>query len=44
MNRTYEGNETRQLALDLGLVPVVPPLSTRIAPGAYDREMYMRRN
>ena len=30
MDRAYEGNETRQLALDLGFVPVVPPLSTRI--------------
>ena len=27
MDRAYEGNETRQLALDLGFVPVVPPLS-----------------
>ncbi|OMO15444.1 transposase, partial [Xanthomonas oryzae pv. oryzae] len=25
MDRAYEGNETRQLALDLGFVPVVPP-------------------
>jgi len=26
MDRAYEGNETRQLALDLGFIPVVPPL------------------
>ena len=32
MDRAYEGNEARQLALDLGFVPVVPPLSTRVAP------------
>jgi transposase len=44
MDRAYEGNETRQLALDLGFVPVVPPLSTRVEPWAYDREMYKRRN
>ncbi len=44
MDRAYEGNETRQLALDLGFVPVVPPLSTRVAPWTYDREMYQRRN
>jgi transposase len=44
MNRADEGNETRQLALDLGYVPVVPPLSTRIEPWEYDREMYKRRN
>ena len=35
MDRAYEGNETRQLALDLGFVPVVPPLSTRIEPWEY---------
>ena len=44
MDRAYEGNETRQLALDLGFVPVVPPLSTRVSPWVYDREMYKRRN
>ena len=32
MDRAYEGNETRQLALDLGFIPVVPPLRTRINP------------
>jgi transposase len=44
MDRAYEGNETRQLALDLGFIPVVPPLRTRIEPWEYDREMYKRRN
>ena len=44
MDRAYEGNETRQLALDLGLTPVVPPLKTRVEPWEYDREMYRRRN
>ncbi len=44
MDRAYEGNETRQLALDLGYIPVVPPLSTRIEPWEYDRAMYKRRN
>jgi len=44
MDRAYEGNETRQLALDLGFIPVVPPLSTRVEPWEYDREMYRRRN
>ncbi len=34
----------RQLALDLGFVPVVPPMKTRIEPWEYDREMYKRRN
>lgn len=44
MDRAYEGNETRQLALDLGFIPVVPPLRSRIGPWEYDREMYKRRN
>ena len=44
MDRAYEGNETRQLAFDLGFIPVVPPLRTRIEPWEYDREMYKRRN
>lgn len=44
MDRAYEGNETRQLAPDLGFIPVVPPMKTRIEPWEYDREMYKRRN
>ncbi|MEJ5896819.1 IS5 family transposase [Aquabacterium sp. G14] len=44
MDRAYEGNETRQLALDLGFIPVVPPMKTRNEPWDYDREMYKRRN
>ena len=42
MDRAYEGNETRQLAL--GFIPVVPPLRTRVHPWEYDRELYQRRN
>jgi len=44
MDRAYEGNETRQLALDLGFIPVVPPSSKRLDPWEYDRAMYRRRN
>ena len=44
MDRAYEGNETRQLARTLGFAPVGPPLKTRVAPWAYDREMYKRYN
>ncbi len=44
MDRAYEGDETRQLALELGYEPVVPPLRTRVDPWEYDREMYKRRN
>ena len=44
MDRAYEGDETRQLALDLGFTPVVPPLKSRREPWQYNREMYKRRN
>ncbi len=44
MDRAYEGDETRQLALDLGYVPVVPPKQNRLMPWEYDRAMYKRRN
>ena len=44
MDRAYEGNETRQLALALGFTLVVPPLRSRINPWEYDREVYKRRN
>ncbi len=32
MDRAYEGDETRQLAVELGYVPVVPPKNTRRTP------------
>lgn len=32
------------MALELGFIPVVPPMKTRIDPWEYDREMYKRRN
>ena len=44
MDRAYEGDETRQLALDLGYVPVVPPKHNRLTPWEYDRALYKRRN
>ena len=44
MDRAYEGDETRQLALDLGYEPVVPPKQNRIAPWEYKEEIYKRRN
>ena len=44
MDRAYEGNETRQLALSLGFSPVVPPKSTRIEPWEYNKVLYKRRN
>ena len=44
MDRAYEGDETRQLVFDLGMVPVVPPKSNRIEPWEYDRALYKKRN
>ena len=44
MDRAYEGNATRQLALDLGFLPVVPPLKTRRHPWSFNRALYRRRN
>jgi transposase len=44
MDRAYEGDETRQLVLQLGMTPVVPPKSNRIQPWEYDRALYKKRN
>ena len=44
MDRAYEGDETRQLVLHLGMIPVVSPKSNRIEPWQYDRALYKKRN
>ena len=44
MDRAYEGNQTRQLVLELGYTPVVPPKTNRKTPWVYNRQMYKRRN
>jgi transposase len=44
MDRNYEVNETRQLALDQGFIPVVAPLRIRVELWEYDRAMYKRHN
>ncbi|MEQ1848740.1 MAG: IS5 family transposase [Nitrospira sp.] len=44
MDRAYEGDETRQLAVELGYVPVVPPKDNRRTPWDYDHALYKRRN
>ena len=44
MDRAYEGDETRQLVLELGMFPCVPPKSNRIEPWEYDRALYKKRN
>jgi transposase len=44
MDRAYEGDNTRALALDLGFIPVVPPKRNRRVPWEYDKELYKLRN
>jgi len=44
MDRAYEGNHTRQLALELGFTPVVPPKVTRLRPWSINEQLYRRRN
>ena len=44
MDRAYEGNETRQLVLDLGMIPAVPPKSNRLASLGLRRAIYKKRN
>ena len=44
MDRAYEGDDTRQLAEELGYIPVVPPNPNRLNPWEYDRFIYRRRN
>lgn len=44
MDRAYEGDGIRQLALNLGFTPVVPPKSNRLLPWNYNKTLYRRRN
>jgi transposase len=44
MDKAYEGEETRQLAMTLGYTPVVPPKENRLEPWEYDKALYKRRN
>ena len=44
MDRAYEDDKTRALALKRGLIPVIPPKKNRKTPWKYDTELYKRRN
>ena len=44
MDRAYEGDETRALAVELGYIPVVPPKSNHKNPWDYDNQLYKQRN
>ena len=44
MDRAYEGDATRDLAVEHGFTPVVPPNPKRKDPWEYDGTLYKRRN
>lgn len=44
MDKVYEGDETHQLVLGLGMEPVVPPKRNQLSPWEYDRELYKKLN
>ena len=44
VDRAYEGDETRQLVMELNMIPVLPPKSNRKDPWDYDRALYKKRN
>ena len=44
MDRAYEDDETRNVAVECGFIPVVPPKKNRKEPWDYDKELYKRRN
>jgi len=44
MDRACEDSAARQLALDIGFVPVVSPKSNRLSRREHDRELCKRRN
>lgn len=44
MDRAYEDDKTRTLAVHQGFIPVVPPKKNRKEPWNYDKELYKHRN
>ncbi len=44
MDSAYQDNATRELALSLGLQPVVPPNPQRRQPWDHDKQLYRKRN
>lgn len=44
MDGAYQNNATRELAHELGFVPVVPPSPNRREPWPLDKSLYRRRN
>ena len=44
MDKAYEGDATRKLAIQMGYTPVVPPKENRKKPWEYDKAIYKLRN
>ena len=44
MDKAYASQKTRQLVLELNMIPVVPPKSNCRDPWKYDRPLYKKRN
>ena len=44
MDRAYEDDKTRSLAVENGFIPVVPPKRNRKELWDYDKELYKQRN
>lgn len=44
MDKAYEDDAIRKLAVKQGFNPVVPPKSNRKEPWEYDKEIYKSRN
>ena len=44
LDQAYEDNQTLQLALDFGYLPVIPPRHNRLRPWQYDKALYRKRN
>jgi transposase len=44
MDSAYQGDQTLQLAWELGYIPVVRPNPQRLEPWEYDHTLYRRRN
>lgn len=44
MDKAYEGDKIRELAVEKGFLPLVHPRSNRKNPWQYDKEKYKSRN
>ena len=44
MDRAYEGDKTREVVIEKGYIPIVPPKKNRREPWDYDKERYKERN